>query len=160
MALTPMRRSDLSRETGLLVVWALVAESAGRGLDFIVGSSVGRQSGTGLSVVEASAPLWFWGGVGLLVAVSAVVGVVWSRYEPVIVAGVAGMALYLTYSVGYLAAVVDRGWPPDGFRTPIWFLVMAAMWGAIALEMLAGRSVQRRHLAQQEGADGNTDSTV
>lgn len=155
-----MRRSDLSRETGLLVVWALVAESAGRGLDFIVGSSVGRQSGTGLSVVESSAPLWFWGGVGLLVAVSAVVGVVWSRYEPVIVAGVAGMALYLTYSVGYLAAVVDRGWPPDGFRTPIWFLVMAAMWGAIALEMLAGRSVQRRHLAQQEGADGNTDSTV
>ena len=161
MALTPMRRNDLSRETGLLVVWALTVESVGRGLDFIIGSSTGRRAGTGLSVVEASAPLWFWGSFGLLVAVSAAFGVVRSRYEPVIVAGVAGMALYLTYSVGYLAAVVDRGWPPDGFRTPIWFLVMAAMWGAIALEMLAGRSVQRKVLAERrEAGDGDTDSTV
>ena len=157
-----MRRNDLSRETGLLVICALMAESAGRGLDFAIGSTTGRQPGTvtGLSVVEQSAPLWFWGSVGLLVAAGAAWGLLGSKYEPVIVAALAGMALYSTYSVGYVAAVVERGWPPDGFRTPIWFLVMAAMWGAIALEMLAGRSVQRRHLAQQEGADGNTDSTV
>lgn len=161
MALTPMRRNDLSRETGLLVVWALTAESVGRGLDFIIGSSVGRDPGTGLSIVEASAPLLFWGGFGIFVAVSAAFGVVRSRYEPIIVAALAGMALYLTYSVGYLAAVVDRGWPPDGFRTPIWFLVMAVMWGAIALEMLAGRNVQRKVLAERrEAGDGDTDSSV
>lgn len=155
-----MRRNDLSRETGLLVVCALTAESAARGLDFAIGSSVGRAPGTGLSVVEQSAPLWFWGGFGLLVAAAAAWGLLGSKYEPLIVAALAGMALYSTYSVGYIAAVVERGWPPDGFRTPIWFLVMAAMWGAIALEMLAGRSVQRRHLAQQEGRDGDTDRTV
>ena len=156
-----MRRNDLSRETGLVVVWALLAESLGRGVDFVIGSSVGREAGTGLSIVEESAPLWFWGSFGIFVAVSAAFGVLWSRYEPVIVAALAGMALYCTYSVGYVAAVVDRGWPPDGFRTPIWFLVMATMWGAIALEMLAGRNVQRKALAEQrEAGDGDTDSRV
>lgn len=152
---TEIERPLPVRVSVIFVVCLLAVDPIARGLDYIAGD--GPDVTRSLSAVEAAAPLWFWGTLCLILAAVALLGAVIERYEPIILAGTLGFALYATFAAGLAAAVVDRGWPPDGFRTPVMFLVIAAFWATVGIEMFASRNVQ---VEIQEGVRGDPGGTA
>lgn len=144
----------MTRDSAILMVWVMVMEPVLRGLDYIMGD--GRNVTNSLSYVEEAAPLWFWGAVCLLAGLLVAFGLGRKVYEPVIVGSIMAFAVYMTLAVGLLMNVWQRGWPPDGFRTPAMFVAFGALWAIVALEMYAGRSVQK----DAGSGDAGTGGTV
>lgn len=131
----------MTRETAIIIVWAMSAETMLRGIDYVMGD--GPNVTRSLTFIEAAAPLWFWGALGLVAATCTTYGLIRRQYEPVIAGATLGFSLYATFGVGLSATVFERGWPPDGFRTPGMFFVYAFIWLLIAIEMYVGRDATR-----------------
>lgn len=140
----------MTRDSAVAMVWVMTMEPVLRGLDYTLGD--GDNVTKSLTYVERAAPLWFWGLVCLGAGVLVSVGLARKVYEPVIVGSVMAFAVYLTLAAGMLANVWERGWPPDGFRTPAMFAAFGVLWAIVALEMYAGRS------AQNDAGSGHADT--
>lgn len=151
---TPMRTTAMTRESAVAMVWVMCVDPVLRGIDYTLGD--GNDVTQSLTYVEKAAPLWFWGLVFLTAGCFVVSGLAMKVYEPVIVGAVLSFAVYLTMAAGFVQMVWSRGWPPDGFRTPVMFAAFGVLWGIVALEMYAGRSVQK----DAGSGDAGTGGTV
>lgn len=138
---TPMRTTAMTRESAVAMVWVMCVDPVLRGIDYTLGD--GNDVTQSLTYVEKAAPLWFWGLVFLTAGFFVMSGLVMKVYEPVIVGAVLSFAVYVTLAAGFIQTVWARGWPPDGFRTPVMFAAFGVLWGIVALEMYAGRNAQR-----------------
>lgn len=138
--------------------WAVVvvyaAEAATRAVDYLTGDRPGVPEA--LTVIEAAMPLPAWGVVLLAVAACTVVGVAVRRPTLVIVGAIVGGAAYAALAYGLALRMLDRGWPPDGYRTPVDFAAKALVWWAIGGSAWWSGHVekQRRKLADDERAGG------
>lgn len=119
-----------------------------RGVDYATGD---RSNVTdNLSVVERAMPLPWWGALFLLAAVMVSAGMALRREQFLVWGSVLAMALYGGLTWGLTLKMVERGWPWDGFRTPVQFLALAVVWGAIAY----GTRVMTLARAPEGEADG------
>lgn len=141
----------VSGVTLTVLVTVLAVDPLFRGIDYVIGD--GPSVTKSLTHIEASAPLWVWGSVCLFVVAMSMLGIFAGRYEPLIAGSLLGFALYATFAVGLGVNVWERGWPPDGFRTPIMFLQEAALWLIIGFDAIIGRSIQLDH---EEGRNADT----
>lgn len=138
---TPMQSTGMTRDSAIALVWVMCAEPILRGIDYIIGD--GDDLSQSLTYVEKAAPLWFWGFLFLTAGCVVVSGLAMKVYEPVILGAVLAFAVYVTMAAGFVQTVCARGWPPDGFRSPVMFAAFGVLWGIVGLEMYAGRNVQR-----------------
>lgn len=132
----------------VVVVYAL--EATTRGIDYFGGDRPGVT--TSLTVIEQAMPLTWWGAILLAVAALVVVGVVIRRPMLVIVGAVVAGAAYMALAYGLTLKMLDRGLPPDGFRTPVDFGAKALVWWAIG-----GSAWWSGHVERQRRTLNNDD---
>ena len=112
------------------VVTVFAAEAMVRAIDYIGGDRHGITSS--LTVIEQAMPLTWWGIVLLSVGILAIAGVWSGRPMLVIVAAIIGGATYFALAYGLTLRMLERGMPPDGYRTPVDFGAKATVWWSIA----------------------------
>lgn len=149
---TSMRNFAITRGSALVLVWIITAESFLRGVDYVLGD--GPNVTQSLTFIETVAPLWFWGLLGLVVCALTSLGLIWGKYEPLIVGASLGVALYFTFAIGLAVVVYERGWPPDGYRTPGMFVAYAGIWLILTVEAFINRDATRVIL--EDGNDTDT----
>lgn len=145
LVFTPTLSTPFTREVAEVILrvirWGMAVEALVRGIDYASGD--GPTVTQSLTFIESVAPLWFWGAIGIAVGALTGWGMLRERYEPMIAGASLGCALYLTFAVGLAVTVYERGWPPDGYRTPGMFLVWSGIWLLLSIEMFVGRDAAR-----------------
>lgn len=106
-----------------LLVWV-------RGIDYFTGDRADVT--TSLSVVEAAMSLQWWGAFFIIGAALTTAGIAVKQDLLIIYGSLLNMALYGGLTWGLLLKMVERGWPWDGYRTPLQFLMLAVVWGGVA----------------------------
>ena len=122
----PGLQSDLT----LVAMWAFGLEAFVRGIDYATGDRADVTSS--LSVVESAMPLPMWGAIILVGAILFLGGVIFKKHNPIIAGSLILMATYMALAVGLFMRMVERGWPWDGFRSPLLFAAVATLYGLYA----------------------------
>lgn len=131
---TPGLQNDLSQ----IAMLALSLEIIVRGFDYLTGDR--NDVTSNLSIVENALPLPLWGAILLVGGFSFIAGVVWRRFGLIIFGSVVTMACYMALACGLFLKMAERGWPWDGFRTPLMFVVYAGLFGLFALSAYLKRA--------------------
>ena len=132
----------------VVVVYAL--EATTRAADYLGGDRPGITRS--LTVIEQAMPLAWWGAILLAVAAMVVAGVVSRRPKLVIVGAVVAGAAYMALAYGLTLKMLERGMPPDGYRTPVDFGAKALVWWAIG-----GSAWWSGHVERQRRTLNNDD---
>lgn len=142
---TPGLQPDLS----LVFMILLAVEVAVRGIDYLGGD---REDVTqSLTVVQSAMPLQMWGVLLLAAGGTFLFGVLTRSFAPLIFGAVSIMAIYGALAFGLFLRMVERGWPWDGFRTPLMFTVFALMFALYAFSAYLKRSAYRVETRMEEG---------
>ena len=142
---TPGLQDDLS----VIAMCALAIEVLIRGLDYLTGD---REDVTqSLTVVEQTMSLQAWGVILLVGASTFLGGMVLRRFGLVIFGAVISMATYSALTVGLFIRMADRGWPWDGYRTPLTFAVIALFFGLIAFSAYLKKAAFDAESSMQNG---------
>lgn len=133
------------------VLWLLTVEALSRGMDYVTGDRPGVTSS--LTVIEAALPLEVWGVLFLIVGAATALGVFFRRHMLIAYGAFFTGGLYAILSVGLFLKMMERGWPWDGWRTPTHFLMMGALWAAVAAGTLWRRRLdEHRREAKRDVA--------
>lgn len=131
---TPGLQPDLA----LVFMILMSSEVIMRGLDYLGGD---RPDVTqNLTIVEAIFPLQVWGLLLTTGGATFLAGVLSRRFGALILGSLVIFATYGALTVGLFLRMVDRGWPWDGFRTPLMFAVFAAAFAIYAFSTYLKRS--------------------
>lgn len=139
----------LQPDLAFTVMLLMSLEVMVRGIDYLTGDR--PDVTTNLSVVESAMPLPMWGVLFLLAGGTFLFGVVARRFTPLIFGSVTVMALYGSLAVGLFLRMAERGWPWDGFRTPLMFCVFGAVFGIYAFSAYLKRATCRVEKRMKEG---------
>lgn len=142
---SPGLQPDLSLAFMLL----LSTEVLVRGVDYITGDR--KDVTQSLSIVESAMPLQVWGALLIAAGASFTFGVLARRFGPLIFGAVLIMAIYGAISFGLFLRMVERGWPWDGFRTPLMFTIFSLMFAICAFSAYLKRSAHRVEAQMKEG---------
>lgn len=141
----PGLQSDLS----LVAMWAFGLEAFVRGIDYATND---RDDVTqSLSIVEAALPLPIWGAIILVGATLFLGGVVLKKHNPIIAGSLILMATYMALAVGLFMRMVERGWPWDGFRSPLLFVAVATLYGLYAFSAYLKKSSEHAEKRMRNG---------
>ena len=77
-------------------------------------------------------PLWAWGTIFVVASALFLVGIVRRRHNFIIVGSILTVATYGTFSVGAMFDIASEGWPWDGYRRAVTYIVWAAVYGVFA----------------------------
>lgn len=135
----------LQPDLSFLVMMLLSLEVLVRGFDYLMGDRPDVTAN--LSVVESAMPLPLWGVLFLISGGTFLFGVLYRRFAPLIFGSVTAMALYGALAVGLFLRMAERGWPWDGFRTPLMFIIISTVFGIYAFSTYLKRNtclVERR----------------
>lgn len=146
-------RPGLPAPVSRFILWLMTAEAMSRGIDYVTGDRPGVTSS--LTVIEAALPLPVWGLLFLIVASVTTLGVGLRRYWLITYGAFFTGGLYAILSVGLFLRMVERGWPWDGWRTPVHFLMMGGLWAAVAAGTIWRRRLDER--AREEAMNGMGD---
>lgn len=96
--------------------------------------------------------LHWWGAFFIVGAALTTAGIAVKQDLLIIYGALLNMALYGGLTWGLLLKMVERGWPWDGYRTPLQFVMLAVVWGCIAYgtQVMA----RARQPNEEEGANG------
>ncbi|MGP6175450.1 hypothetical protein [Corynebacterium sp. A21] len=122
----------------MVAMWAFCIEALIRGIDYFTGDRTDVTQS--LTVVEAALPIQAWGALLITGSVTFLFGIVRRRHGPIITGSVLLMAVYGALAAGMAIAMVGRGWPWDGYRTPLMFVVIAILFGLYAFSTYLKRS--------------------
>lgn len=142
---TPGLQSDLS----VISMCALALEALIRGVDYITGD--GDNVTQSLTVVEQTMPLQIWGIMLLTGGMTFLAGIMLRRFGLVILGSVLSMAIYSALTVGLFLRMVERGWPWDGYRTPLMFAVIALLFGLVAFSAYLKKAAHDAERSMQNG---------
>lgn len=122
-------RPGMPQEVSVVITILFTLETLVRGLDYITGDREGIT--LSLTVVETAFPLQVWGALLILSSLSIFVGIILRRPWWIIYGSFATSSIYLGLTWGLFLKMLERGWPWDGYRTPVMFLVVVAFWSLI-----------------------------
>lgn len=125
-----------------MILWLMVMEILSRGADYATGDRPGVTSS--LTVVEAAMPLPAWGACCLIAGSIVTVGIAARRAKVVALGAAWSASVYVVLAVGLALRMVERGWPWDGWRTPVHFLMMSLLWAAISVGTLWRRRLDQK----------------
>ena len=120
----------LQPDLSLLVMYLLSLEPLVRGIDYITGDRDSASSA--LRPVEEAMPLWVWGAIFIVASVLFIAGVARRKHNFIIAGSLLTVATYGTFAVGVMIEVADDGWPWDGYRRVVMYIVWAAVYGVFA----------------------------
>lgn len=141
----PGLQADLS----LVAMWVFGLEAFVRGIDYITGDRADVTQA--LSVVEEALPLQAWGAIILAGTTLFLGGVIFKKHNPIIGGALILMATYTALSVGLFIRMVERGWPWDGFRTPLLFVAVATLYGLYAFSAYLKKSSEHAEKRMRNG---------
>lgn len=120
----------LQQDLSLIVMYLFSLEPLVRGLDYVTGdnASVSKM----LRPVEEAMPLWVWGAIFIVASVLFITGVARRRHNFIIAGSLLTVATYGTFAVGVMFEIADDGWPWDGYRRVMIYIVWAAVYGVFA----------------------------
>lgn len=116
-------------EVSAIIVATFALETLIRGLDYITGDREGIT--LSLTVVETALPLQIWGAMLILPSLVVISGMVLRRSWWIIYGALATSSVYLGLTWGLFLKMLERGWPWDGFRTPVMFLSIVVFWSLV-----------------------------
>lgn len=125
-----MKRGDwapgLQPDLSLVAMWALILELIVRGVDYVGGDR--PEVTNNLTVVEQAFPIQVWGILCLAAGLMFAFGVATQKFGAVIAGSLLATGVYGALAAGLFLRMVERGWPWDGFRTPLMFMVVALLF--------------------------------
>lgn len=142
---SPGLQPDLS----LVFMLLLSAEVLVRGVDYLTGDR--KDVTKALNVAESAMSLQVWGVLIIAAGSSFAFGVLARRFGPLIFGAVLLMAVYGALAFGLFLRMVERGWPWDGFRTPLMFTIFSLMFAIYAFSAYLKRSARRVEANMKEG---------
>ena len=130
-------RTDRSRwepglqpDMSLMVMYLLSLEPLVRGIDYITGDD--GTFNRALRIVEDAMPLWIWGVIFTAAAVLFLTGVTRRKHNFIIAGSILMVATYGAFSVGAIFEIASEGWPWDGYRRVVMYIVWASVYGVFA----------------------------
>lgn len=120
----------LQQDLGLAVMYLLSLEPLVRGFDYITGDR-GPVRST-LRPVEEAMPLWAWGMIFLVASALFLVGIARRKHNFIIAGSILTVATYGAFAVGAMFDIASEGWPWDGYRRAVMYIVWAAVYGVVA----------------------------
>ena len=120
----------LQPDMSLMVMYLLSLEPLVRGIDYITGDD--GTFNRALRSVEDAMPLWIWGVVFIAAAVLFLTGVTRRKHNFIIAGSILMVATYGAFSVGAIFEIVSEGWPWDGYRRVVMYVVWASVYGVFA----------------------------
>lgn len=144
----------LQRDLSLAVMYLLSLEPLIRGIDYITGDNASVSSA--LRPVEEAMPLWAWGTVFIVASALFLVGVARRKHNFIIAGSILTVATYGAFAVGVMFEITSEGWPWDGYRRVVMYIVWAAVYGVFAW------SVYLKRLARDasEHIEGLSDERI
>lgn len=120
----------LQQDLSLVVMYLLSLEPLVRGLDYVTGdnASVSKM----LRPIEEAMPLWIWGVIFMGAAALLLGGVFLRRHNFIIAGSVLIGATYGAFAVGAMFEIAGEGWPWDGYRRVVLYVVWSAVYGVFA----------------------------
>lgn len=120
----------LQQDLSLMVMYLFSLEPLVRGLDYVTGDNASVSEA--LRPVEEAMPLWVWGAIFIVASVLFIAGVARRRHNFIIVGSLLTVATYGTFAVGVMFEIAGEGWPWDGYRRVVMYIVWAAVYGVFA----------------------------
>ena len=139
----------LQPDLSFLVMMLLSLEIIVRGFDYLTNDRPDVTSN--LSVVENAMPLPLWGILFFISGGTFLFGALYRRFSPLIFGAITAMALYGALATGLFLRMVERGWPWDGFRTPLMFIIVSTVFGVYAFSAYLKRATCRVERRMKEG---------
>lgn len=147
-------RAGMPAPVSRFILITMTLEVLSRGADYATGDRPGVTSS--LTIIEAALPLPVWGVLFLLVGCTTALGIGLRRFMLIAYGAFFAGGLYAILSVGLFLRMVERGWPWDGWRTPTHFLMMGALWGAVAAGTIWRRKLDERRREAHELGEPRT----
>ena len=120
----------LQQDLSLAVMYLLSLEPLVRGIDYITGDRGPVSSA--LRPVEEAMPLWAWGTIFIAASALFIVGTARRKHNFIIAGSLLTVATYGAFSVGVMFDIASEGWPWDGYRRAVMYVVWAAVYGVFA----------------------------
>lgn len=151
-------KPGLQPDLAAVAMFAYGTETLIRSVDYLTGDREGVTSS--LTVVEQALPLPAWGLLCFVAAATFLIGMWRRRFGAVIAGSVLAMAAYGALAAGLAVRVFQLGWPPDGFRTAVQFVLVSLMFGLFAVSASLRRASETAtdHLCNDGGEETLDDA--
>lgn len=142
-------KPGLQPDLSFLVMMLLSLEIIVRGFDYLTNDRPDVTAS--LSVVVSAMPLPVWGILFLISGGTFLFGALYRSFSQLIFGATTAMALYGSLAVGLFLRMAERGWPWDGFRTPLMFIIVSTVFGVYAFSTYLKRDTCQVERRMKEG---------